>query len=125
MKNFIEDPSELFDRVSLEEELGDLVDTVEISAAPPPQASYTPPSSKTKRPDQWIRTRQCWCGECRFFSLADRPTCPSATPYATGGWLWGTNPDYIRKVTDEELAMQEKGANVSANIMPISPEDYR
>lgn len=106
-------------------DLEEVVDNIELVTTTAPTTLSSEPT-KSKRPDQWIRTRQCWCGDCRFYSMIDRPVCPSAGDHHKKPiWLWATNPEYIRKVSDEELAQQAKEANISANIMPISPEDNR
>jgi hypothetical protein len=46
---------------------------------------------------KWKKTRQCACGDCRFFSEEQRPKCPLmvADPKIKGEWLWTLTPDMI------------------------------
>ncbi len=51
------------------------------------------------RPDKtkWHKTRQCACGDCRFYSERERPKCPAmeADPKLIGEWLWSIDPDML------------------------------
>jgi len=116
--------AELEDDLSVVEEVLEEVVAEAVVEQTPPQPDLS--GSSRRRPDQWIKTRDCWCNECRFHSQTEPgwEECPGK--HVVGAKrisLWATNPEYIRGLTDDDLRVQAKEANISANIMPISPED--
>lgn len=117
--------AELEDDLSVVEEvLEEVVAEAVVDQTPP--SPPEPAAGSKRRPDQWIKTRDCWCNECRFHSETEPgwEECPGK--HVVGAKrisLWATNPEYIRGLTDDDLRVQAKEANISANIMPISPED--
>lgn len=67
-------------------------------------------------PDQWIRTRMCFCDtnaetDCRFHSTSEKgwEVCPNLSLAKAGSklgrWLWARNPNYskISPAAEESL----------------------
>lgn len=45
---------------------------------------------------KWYKTRKCGCGDCRFFSEEERPSCPMENePGAI--WLYAMNLDFFQR----------------------------
>lgn len=86
-----------------------------------PNSTATTNGANVTNPDQWIRTRLCYCDagaptDCRFHSQQEKgwEECPNLSLAKAGKklgrWLWARNPAFGKISAAAEESLMEEAA---------------